>query len=481
MTTQGDPLGEVFVSIQLNSNRPDHFRDFLSSVEETASCPSAVEVLVHIDEGDKAMERAVVEEAACRALRIRYLKTDIVRSFFDLWKPLNLLLPMTAPTAYFVFNSSDEFRFLTQGWDDVLRKYVGYYDDHIFRIRASRFRYRNYTDVWECGCAPDSLAFYTTRWLAIVGDWNPCLGPDSFQQCVAFYLNTSDPFDVNEENRDIPEPFLRFSGEGASLGLEGDARRRRVHGHIRESLVLWSHRVQTEAKRRAMLLLANIWAGRRGLPESTIVEDRRRQMIVVRDPVLDRRREFPYRVSRIATAIRNNSRKLRYGVYAGGGRDAARGTRIAGLVYYLDYRAPRLAARVDRVLSWLSRQYLASVATNLDLRRQMRALTAYTRRNQTEYYIYGTGEYSRRLCRFITDARLQPPVAVLEMRSILDQKKARTEFMGLPLLCDADVIPRLSSAPFVIIGSPVYHKEIAARLKQQGCQAKLIDLSGWSS
>ena len=193
MTTSG----KVFVSIQLNSNRPAQIKKFIESVERTASMPEEVEILVHVDTGDSEMYKVLENEIACRQIRVRYFHTDIVKNFFDLWKPLNLLLKKTDPGAYFIANMSDEFLFLTDGWDEILRSYEHYYSDDIFRIRASKYRYRNYLDCWECGFAPDSLAFYTKKWFDIVGDWNPCFGPDSFQQCVSYYLYTADQFNIN--------------------------------------------------------------------------------------------------------------------------------------------------------------------------------------------------------------------------------------------------------------------------------------------
>lgn len=479
MTITRDPNDDIFVSVQLNSNRPDQIRGFLDSIETTASLPSSIEVLVHIDEGDHAMEDLLAAEAARRAVRLRQVKTGLVKDFFDLWKPLNVLLRLTAKSAYFVFNCSDECRFLTKGWDDVLRRYVGYYDDHIFRIRASRLRYRNYLDYWECGCAPDSLTFYTKRWMDIVGDWNPCMGPDSFQQCIAFYLNTSDPFNINEENRDIPEPFLRFSGEGASLGLQGEARRTRVRGQIKYSFVLWSHATQTEARRRAKLLLAHIWIARRKLTGVVVEDDKARQVVVARDPVSNKRLEWSYRLSRFAVFARNNYRKLRYNVYAGGGSEAAFGTFLEGMVFYLAYKSDHFA----RFEEWLrSKMALRGQRLLMDrrMRSQMAAIVAVLMgKDFHDYYIYGTGEYARRVCQYIADEGLPSPAALIEEQGLLEQRGNPSHSKGIPIVADRDVIPTLTPDQWIVIGSPIYYKEIADRLRQQDCRANVIDPTEW--
>lgn len=230
-------------------------------------------MLLHIDTGDTAMAEAVAFEQNRRRFTLRTLSTNLVKGYATLWKPLNPLFAMTHPEAYFIVNVSDEFLFLTQEWDTLLQKYIGYYPDHIFRLRASQYRSRNYNDFWECGFAPDSIAFYTRRWLELSGDWCPCLGPDSFQQCIAFYLYTSGPLSTQQFSRDIAVRELRFSGEGISAGLEGRALNQRTIINNRAWFILMSHAMQEEARRRAMRLKSHIIAHQVS-KEATISEQR---------------------------------------------------------------------------------------------------------------------------------------------------------------------------------------------------------------
>src|SRR3989338_6111815 len=185
----------MLASIQFNSNRPNNISDFVANVEKTASNPQDIEIICHIDEGDDFCKNLLKNLQKTSRVKIKYLQTNIIKGYKDLWKQLNELLKLTDPNAYFVTNFSDEFMFKTKGWDDVLRGYINYYEDDIFRIRLSRYRFRNYTDFWECVFAPDSLAFYTKKWMNVVGMWCPCLGPDSWQQLVSFYLINSRKFD----------------------------------------------------------------------------------------------------------------------------------------------------------------------------------------------------------------------------------------------------------------------------------------------
>src|SRR5581483_9479245 len=131
-------------SIQMNSNRPAEIRGFFDSIEQTAERPEDIEILLHIDQGDRAMEEAIAAERPKRRFTLKSLQTDLVKDYSQLWQSLNALWPLTDKEAYFVINLSDEVRFQTPCWDRIVRHYVGYFPDHIFRLRASKYRFRNY-------------------------------------------------------------------------------------------------------------------------------------------------------------------------------------------------------------------------------------------------------------------------------------------------------------------------------------------------
>ncbi len=311
---------EIDFSIQLSSNRPFQIVRLLDSIEETANNPNRVEVLVHIDVGDIEMEKLLECERTKRTLKLHYLQTDLVKGFNDIWRTYNLLFKNTHKDAYFLAILSDEMRFETHGWDTLLLSYLAYYPDHIFRIRCSKYRFRNYMDFWECGFAPDSTAFYTYKWLSVQGDWNPCSGPDSFQQCIAFYLFTSDSFSHSQFYRDISLPHLHFSGEGASIGLEGEALKQRIRDNLRTWFILMSHRMQQEAKRRAMLLKATIIASTiQDNKQMTVQEDARSCAFLVYDSNGVVVEKLSYRLSYIRITLTNFLRAPLVHYYGGGG------------------------------------------------------------------------------------------------------------------------------------------------------------------
>lgn len=346
---------QIYFSIQLSSNRPKNIVALLDNIESTATHPEQVEVLVHIDTGDTQMEAMLKQQQSFRRVSVRYIDTNLVKGFIHLWKAYNPLFQITAPSAYFVTLFSDEMRFETKGWDDVLRSYEGYYPDHIFRVRCSKYRYRNYTDFWENGFAPDSLAFYTRRWLALQGDWNPCTGPDSFQQCVAFYLFTADPFSHIQHHRDIVAPFLKFSGEGGGVGLEGEARRKRIRDNNHEWFSLMSHPMQKNARRRAMLLKAHILLHDMQIaePEAIITLKERPERALIRISSYDKNKigllrgtprivntDLSYKLSRTRIRLVTIMRAPWVHYYAGGGKECLKTNPWGGVDMMLDTYSP---------------------------------------------------------------------------------------------------------------------------------------------
>lgn len=349
----------MLVSIQLNSNRPDTIIEFVQNVEETASNPAQIEIIFNIDLGDEKCRNILEDLKSTSKLHIKYLETDIIKHYKDLWKPLNELLKLTDSNAYFVTNFSDEFRFKTKGWDEILKKYIGYYEDDIFRIRLSRYRFRNYTDFWECVYAPDSLAFYTKKWMDTVGTWCPCLGPDSWQQLVAFYLTNSRKFDHIQYNRDIAENFIKFEGEGASIGLTGLKARQR----IKDNVDLWfetvSHEMQEKAKYAAATLQTAIILHENSNPtklsqnfvsnrKPPIFDGKKISEISSENNIRKKRIEFfynknliykiDYSLSKLKLFLINNIRKPNYGYFAGGGQECFRKDFVSQVNVYFRMR-----------------------------------------------------------------------------------------------------------------------------------------------
>jgi hypothetical protein len=309
------------LSIHLSSNRPQDFVSFLDRLQAATSDMSAVEVVVKIDATDRPMNELLPEQRRIRPFRVTYLSTPLAGGFYGLWKCYDELLAASHPDAYFVVGLNDEMHFKTKGWDVVLRKYVGLFPDHIFRLRTSLHRSRNYYDYWEAGFANDTSALMTKRWLTVGGGWCPCNGPDSFQQCVAFYFGWLDRFNAARTYREVAISDVELEGHGALHGLSGQAFRRRQGGALKPWFVLMSHAMQEEAARRAQKLHAQIWSDAHGAGAYEIRDNRRQRRIEVADRSSGAvRQALSYRLNPVRVGLTNAWRRLNFGFYCAGGR-----------------------------------------------------------------------------------------------------------------------------------------------------------------
>jgi len=238
------------ISLHLNSNRSTSFEKLIKSIVNTTSDISKVEVIVHIDSGDKIMEESISQLNERYPNLIRTISSNLIKSFADAWKPLNIILESTSETVKFISCISDDIQFITKNWDEILLKYENYYLDNIIRIRCSKFRYANYTDVWQCGYMPDSYAFYSKKWFEITKEWNPCIGPDSYNECISYYLKNIGA----EYDRDIINKEIDFLGQEVSTNLDIKTRMQRSRIYYKAFFKLMSFRTQKRAYKKALLI-----------------------------------------------------------------------------------------------------------------------------------------------------------------------------------------------------------------------------------
>lgn len=359
----------MFLSIHLNSNNPKNILELVENINSTAANPKQIEIIVNIDDGDEASLNNIRSLQQKDGVVIKYIQTNIIKSFKDVWKPYNKLLLLTDKNVDFVTLFSDEFRFSTKEWDNILKKYINYYEDNIFRIRLSKYRYYCYKDFWQCVFAPDSLAFYTKKWIDTVGQWCPCTGPDSWQQTVAFYLLNSRNFDHIQYNRDVVEPFINFEGEGASQGLEGEVLRKR----IKDNVDLWfdtvSHKMQQEACKAAANLQAAIimHENKNGGNKNNLVTNKKPPIfqgiklkeVYFQDNEIKKQIEFyynnkiiykiSYKISKIRLFLTNNIRKKNYAYYAGGGEESFISNVIDQLIVYRRIRKYGIFGNIEPI------------------------------------------------------------------------------------------------------------------------------------
>ena len=128
-------LEKKIISIHLNSNKPHSFEKFVSSIILNADKIETIEILVNIDKHDDKMKSLIKRINSEYYNLVRYIETDIIKTFADAWKPLNMLLKETSKTVEFVSCMSDDIRFVTKKWDKIIKAYTKSYDDKIVRIR----------------------------------------------------------------------------------------------------------------------------------------------------------------------------------------------------------------------------------------------------------------------------------------------------------------------------------------------------------
>lgn len=321
LTKDAEPIHiGVILSIHIQSNRPDNFIKFLDNLQETADDYTAFEVVVKIDDYDMVMNQLLPQEIKKRPFKVRYISTPLKGGFFGLWESMNDLLRACDPDAYFLVNFNDEMYFKRKGWDTILKQYVGLFPDHIFRLRTSLFRYRNYYDHWECGFAPETSAITTKRWIEIGGNWNPCLGPDTFQQCVAYYFGYHHRFEKNRLLREVPLNNFNIGGEGATIGLEGEARYKWFRGATKSWCRLMSYEMQLEASRRARKLHAYILGKELEIKNFSIVDKKNKKEIhLINQDTNEIIRKLNYELGKFKIKFGNFIRYFQYLYYAGGG------------------------------------------------------------------------------------------------------------------------------------------------------------------
>lgn len=323
------------ISIHLNSNRPAQLASYFDNIEETTHDLSLIEVLVNCDDNDYAMQALLKREMTARKFTIKYITSPRPASFCDLWQPINSLLAITDPNAYFLLNISDEMLFATHGWDSILKKYVGFFPDHLFRLRASRNQFRNYFDRWECSFAQDAIPITTKKWVDIGGDWNPCFGPDSFQQLIAFYLAQEGKFSAQNYLRELPVIDIKLHGDIPSLGIDKAKLWKLNRDHINAMQICQSHTMQTEAKRRAMLLKAHIIANNNQITHFDVQDDKKKRVIRLLNTDSNKIiGTYSYKLSWLKISLVNQIRKLRFHAYFGGGKSYDKNT-ILGFAGYL--------------------------------------------------------------------------------------------------------------------------------------------------
>jgi len=252
----------MFLSIFAATCRPHNIIGFLDNLAQTADDLSSFEVLLKLDEGANELITLIENYKKTAKFTIKYLATPVLDGYYSLDIGYNELLKIADKDTYFCWLLTDEIRFEKKGWDSILKKYIGFYPDNIFRIKLSIFQLKNYHDFFECLPAPDNYAVTTRQWLEITGGWGHFWGPDSWHQCIDYFLglckNKDNPYGTW---RSFPIFDIVVNGQEAGQGITDPIKEMERSTRIHAGWSKYStHEAQENFYRLALRLNAHITA-----------------------------------------------------------------------------------------------------------------------------------------------------------------------------------------------------------------------------
>ena len=305
------------LSLIVPSRRPDQLTGLLDNIEEMTADFDNVEVVVKVDDDVEDAAEIMAREQEKRPYTIRFVCTPRHGGVFTLWAGQHEAFEASNPESYFCIFASDEIRFLTKNWDVVLSRYVGWFPDHIFRLRPSDCKYRNYHELFDCTFMPESFAIITRRWLEVAEGTGHCWGTDAFHQCVAFHLSLgaggySNVWHHRGLWRDVQIHDVELGGMEFGKDItarEHFARNLRI---FREWNRLCNYSAQLRFAYLARRLSLYCYAVEKGIQSFTLVDDRPNKRVNLIDmdsgEVVARER---YRLSRTRVFLNNTLRNIR--------------------------------------------------------------------------------------------------------------------------------------------------------------------------
>jgi len=270
------------LSIITASIHQDKLSGLFANLETTARDMDSFEVLIKLDNENPEMAAYLETEKKQRPFSIRYIVTPRLKGYWDLYLAYNELWEMSSPETYFVTAINDETRFATQHWDDVLRRYVGYFSDDVFHLRTSKRKHLEFRSLVECIPHGESYGFFTKKWLSLtegiaVGE----AAVDTGQECVNYFLRTKCGY-----SRGVAVDAIEIANEeaavSASHGLSGKEWHKKLRGIYGLYAKLLTRDKIENFYRLARKLNAYIWASENNLPQFEIEDGKADKKILVK-------------------------------------------------------------------------------------------------------------------------------------------------------------------------------------------------------
>lgn len=264
---------QKLLSIISASNRPHHMSAFLENLNETVANPHSIEVLVKIDDGDQAMYELMEDAIKRYPFLIRYIQTLKLDGYYTLHYGYQQLLEMSDSRTYFIFPVNEEVRFKTKGWDNILRQYVGFFSDDVFRLKISRLKFRNYYSYHDCGPTPENYPILTRKWVELAEGIGDCWGPDGWHQFIDYHLGKSPGINhIPGLFRSVPIIDILIEGEEAGKELTSEQSKKRSYRIAQEWWRMYSPAMQQRFRRLAIKIFSYVWAHNEKLDHFELME-----------------------------------------------------------------------------------------------------------------------------------------------------------------------------------------------------------------
>lgn len=287
----------------------DHF-------EETTADLNSIEFLIKLDTDHEGAKEFIEDQVKKRKFTIKYILTPRLEGTFSLWIGIEQLFTLVSPTTYFVQIMSDEPYYLTPHWDLLLRNYIHFFKDDVFRLRLSSVKYNNYISHYECAFRCDSFPIYTKKWLDLTEGTGDCWGSDAYQQLVAYHLalGPSAYFNFYREHsywRDIPIHDIAMGGLDFGVGVDSASQVERHYRNLKEWRRLSTFKMQERFSYLARRLYCAIWAYNNKIEQFRLVRDAKNKNVIIIDHQGKERFKTSYKIQRIAVIPQNILRDIK--------------------------------------------------------------------------------------------------------------------------------------------------------------------------
>jgi hypothetical protein len=304
------------ISFIVPSRNLEHLNAQLDRFQENTSDLSSIEFLVKFDTDHHGAEEFIKEQVKKRPFSIKYVITPRIEGTFSLWIAVEQLFGMVDKDSYFVQILSDEPYFTTPNWDNVLRQYIGFYPDHVFRLRLSDVKYNNYATHYECAFRCDSFPIYTYRWLQLTEGTGDCWGSDAYHQCIAYHLSLGPGGYFNyyrnkSLSRDIAVNDLKMGGLDFGVGVSEQMQRERHIRNLKEWRRLSSFKMQERFSYLARRMYCYIWALEHKIESFQLVANHSQKTVMVVNGNGDVVFTVSYHLQVLVIAFNNFIRDLR--------------------------------------------------------------------------------------------------------------------------------------------------------------------------